>query len=128
MEQIPIGIIIVKKQDLQIVFKNGALLHIFCGNSNIEQYLMDEIEFVIVMKRRTKLVKETSIKLKTMPYFQTMNNPNSQLKMMLNSVSLPTTLRSILTELNLGNLNSFLSKDNHLELSATIQRNRITRL
>jgi len=59
------------------VFKNGALLHIFCGNSNIEQYLMDEIEFVIVMKRRTKLVKETSIKLKTMPYFQTMNNPNS---------------------------------------------------
>ncbi|CAD8096461.1 unnamed protein product [Paramecium primaurelia] len=125
LQNIPVGIMIVKKDNLQIMFQNQSLLQMFDGIKDITKFLMNELQFKLQIKRKRKQVKETSIKLpkqspqqhNSVPQFFSCNKMPSIQK-------LPNTLNEILLELQNGNLDQFYSKENNLELLAQLSKSK----
>ncbi|CAK62945.1 unnamed protein product (macronuclear) [Paramecium tetraurelia] len=125
LQNIPVGIMIVKKNNLQIMFQNQSLLQMFDGIKDIPKFLMNELQFKLQIKRKRKQVKETSIKLpkqspkqyNSIPQFFSCNKVPSVQR-------LPNTLNEILVELQNGNLDQFYSKENNLELLAQLSKSK----
>ncbi|CAD8106064.1 unnamed protein product [Paramecium primaurelia] len=125
LQNIPVGIMIVNKNNLQIMFQNQSLLQMFDGIKDIPKFLMYELQFKLQIKRKRKQVKETSIKLpkqslqqqNSIPQFFSCNKMPSFQK-------LPNTLNEILLELQNGNLDQFYSKENNLELLAQLSKSK----
>ncbi|CAD8120813.1 unnamed protein product [Paramecium sonneborni] len=125
LQNIPVGIMIVKKDNLQIMFQNQSLLQMFNGIRDIPKFLMNELQFKLQIKRKRKQVKETSIKLPQQSPKQQSNAPQFfSCNKMLSNQKLPNTLNEILLELQNGNLDQFYSKENNLELLAQLSKTK----
>ncbi|CAK68029.1 unnamed protein product (macronuclear) [Paramecium tetraurelia] len=130
LQNIPVGIMIVKKENLQIMFKNQSLLQILEGITDVESYLMNELQFQLQVKRVRKQVRESSIKQSkqlnkiqsnSFPQFQSQKKIPSQQK-------ISNTLKSILAELQNGKLDQIYQKENHLELVGQISKQKQSQL
>ncbi|CAD8106639.1 unnamed protein product [Paramecium sonneborni] len=125
LQNIPVGIMIVKKDNLQIMFQNQSLLQMFNGIQDIPKFLMNELQFKLQIKRKRKQVKETSLKLpKQSPIQQSSVPIFFSCNKMLSNQKLPNTLNEILLELQNGNLDQFYSKENNLELIAQLSKTK----
>ncbi|CAD8191964.1 unnamed protein product [Paramecium octaurelia] len=126
LQNIPVGIMIVKKENLQIMFQNQSLLQMFQGVKDVQTYLMNELQFKLQIKRKKKQGRESSIRLPKQP-----NSSLSQVYSCSKVTSLqnmPNTLQEILTELQNGSLDQFQSKENHLELLGQTAKNKSAQL
>ncbi|CAD8081355.1 unnamed protein product [Paramecium primaurelia] len=130
LQNIPVGIMIVKKENLQIMFQNQSLLQMFQGVKDVQSYLMNELQFKLQIKRKRKQVRESSIRL-TKQQTQLNNNSLPQFyscSKIPSIKNMPNTLKDILVELQNGNLDQFQSKENHLELLGQTSKNKQTQL
>ncbi|CAD8117047.1 unnamed protein product [Paramecium sonneborni] len=130
LQNIPVGIMIIKKENLQITFKNQSLLQMFDGVKDVQSYLMNEMQFKLQIKRKRKQVRESSIRVpKQQNFLQSNGIPqfySSRNIMSLQKIS--NTLKSILAELQNGNLDQYFSKENHIELIGQVQKNKESEL
>ncbi|CAD8093571.1 unnamed protein product [Paramecium primaurelia] len=126
LQNIPVGIMIVKKENLQIIFQNQSLLQIFEGIQDIQSYLMNELQFKLQIKRMRKQVRESSIIMQKQQN-QYQNNNFSQLysySKISSQQKISNTLKNILIELQNGKLDQIYQKENHLELVGQISKQK----
>ncbi|CAD8084300.1 unnamed protein product [Paramecium sonneborni] len=129
LQNIPVGIMIVKKENLYVTFHNQSLLQMFEGVKDVQYYLMNDLQFKLQIKRKRKQVRESSIILPKQNLLQSNGVPQFYSSRKIMSLQkIPNTLKSILAELSNGNLDQFFSKENHLELIGQLSKNKQSQL
>ncbi|CAD8121625.1 unnamed protein product [Paramecium sonneborni] len=112
----PVGIVIVKKQNLEIIFENDQLLQIFEAEDDIGKFILENVECTIVQKKNNYFIDQSSIGIEKNGMLQISGSFNVTQQQTQNKTF---TIKQILNLLNLGRLEKLKTKDDQLELSAT---------
>ncbi|CAD8104220.1 unnamed protein product [Paramecium primaurelia] len=116
LQTFPVGIVIVKKENLEILFENDQLLQIFEAESDIGKFILENIECTIIQKKNNYFMHQTSIVLEKNGMIQASGTFNLTQQKIQNKTF---TIKQILNLLNMGHLEKFKTRDDQLELSAT---------
>ncbi|CAD8196626.1 unnamed protein product [Paramecium octaurelia] len=116
LQSFPVGIVIVKKDNLDILFENDQLLQIFQAERDIGRFILESLECTIIQKKNTYFTNQTSIVLEKNSLLQPSGSINLTQQQIQNKTF---TIKQILNLLNLGQLEKIKSNDDQLELSAT---------
>ncbi|CAK63935.1 unnamed protein product (macronuclear) [Paramecium tetraurelia] len=116
LQSFPVGIVIVKKDNLEILFENDQLLQIFQAERDIGRFILESLECTIIQKKNTYFTNQTSIVLEKNSLLQASGSINLTQHQIQNKTF---TIKQILNLLNLGQLEKIKSNDDQLELSAT---------
>ncbi|CAD8196054.1 unnamed protein product [Paramecium pentaurelia] len=116
LQSFPVGIVIVKKDNLEILFENDQLLQIFQAERDIGRFILENLECTIIQKKNTYFLHQTSIVLDKNSYLQASGTINLTQQKIQNKTF---TIKQILNLLNLGQLEKIKAHDDQLELSAT---------
>ncbi|CAD8122590.1 unnamed protein product [Paramecium sonneborni] len=115
LQNFPVGIVIVKKENLEILFENDQLLQIFEAENDIGKFILENVECTIVQKKNY-FIHQTSIVLEKNGLLQGSGSFNVTQQKIQTKIF---TIKQILNLLNLGQLEKFKTRDDQLELSAT---------
>ncbi|CAD8202143.1 unnamed protein product [Paramecium octaurelia] len=116
LQTFPVGIVIVKKQNLEILFENDQLLQIFEAENDIGKFILENLDCTIIQKKNTYFMHQTSIVLDKNGVLQASGTLNLTQQKMQNKTF---TIKQILNLLNMGHLEKLKTRDDQLELSAT---------
>ncbi|CAD8200698.1 unnamed protein product [Paramecium pentaurelia] len=116
LQTFPVGIVIVKKENLEILFENDQLLQIFEAESDIGKFILENLECTIIQKKNNYFMHQTSIVLEKNGMIQASGTFNLTQQKIQNKTF---TIKQILNLLNMGHLEKFKTRDDQLELSAT---------